>query len=177
MDNLARGMDLLSEWNPFETQTASANPVHHAYHVSGTLTRSSLGSHMLRLNSDVKELTTLATHVPHNPDVHDKRDRELVQQMRTRAPSQWWGSLRRLQDARRRGVSCAAAIEVWTQFGAALGLSPAKEAERFGNRDLKFFCSLSRCEYHMEKPPTDVPLKACMGCGEVRYCSRTCQVR
>lgn len=122
--------------------------------------------------------TALVSETRDNPEAHTSRDRKIVQEMLARAPSQWWPSLRRLQLAKtQRGLDCQAVIQDWVLLGTALDLDMVTESMRFASRDMKQYCSLTRCEYHTIKPPTDLPLKVCKGCGEVKYCSRLCQVQ
>ncbi|KZV63036.1 hypothetical protein PENSPDRAFT_691971 [Peniophora sp. CONT] len=154
VDFMARGADLLSEWNPF--------------------CNSSVDLYKRQL---IKFASCYTSLVRNTADYHGTgydRAMYIIDGMRARAPSQWLQSLKRLRDAQKRGWSYAEVIRSWRIFGIALGLDQVAEEERYRGRDLKLFCSLSRCEYHTERPPKSL---SCKGCGEVKYCSRLCQVR
>lgn len=97
-----------------------------------------------------------------------------------RARSNWWPSLNRLQIRQLRvGVGKTPELtslkDGWIQFGKILGLSAKKERARL-EKEMRSHCAWRACKYHREKP-RDVPLLACKGCGDVRYCGRECQKR
>lgn len=114
----------------------------------------------------------------------EARDR-LATELRTRASLVWWPTLQRLKAAHLRDLDVRPDVELvrrgvladWERFGASLELNSASERKRFMERELTSYCSWDWCEYHIDKPPNTVPLKSCKGCGEVKYCSRACQVR
>lgn len=105
---------------------------------------------------------------------------------------EYWKSRRRCWRAHRRNgclvyddcgthrnvdYRAKASLRTWSLLGAVCDLDATAEGMHIASRNVKMYCSLSRCEYHTGKPPLDIPLKACKGCGEVKYCSRLCQVQ
>ena len=98
---------------------------------------------MLLVNEDVMWLTLLVADTSRNPHLHDEDDHRLAREVRNRAPSQWWTTLGRLQDGQNRGVPCKGAIQFWTQFGGAVGLSSESEAKRLSDRSFQICCSNS----------------------------------
>ncbi|KZV77762.1 hypothetical protein PENSPDRAFT_645365 [Peniophora sp. CONT] len=102
--------------------------------------------------------------------------RKLFAQCRSSAPTKWYPALNALQVSAYRGVMdedlSRLLINAWLLFGLAVGLRPDKERARF-ERLKRVHCAWSLCAHHYAEP--DVQLKACQGCGEVRYCSRACQ--
>lgn len=70
---------------------------------------------------------------------------------------------------------CAQLIPAWKGLGQALKLEEAKEKADYEHEIKKAaqLCAWVKCEYHEKKPPE--PTRACVGCGEARYCSRPCQ--
>lgn len=70
---------------------------------------------------------------------------------------------------------CARLAGNWLALGLATGLDEEEEKEGF-EREMRRAaqkCAWKECEYHKRRPPW--PTRACVGCGEARYCSRLCQ--
>ncbi|VDC07499.1 unnamed protein product [Peniophora sp. CBMAI 1063] len=66
---------------------------------------------------------------------------------------------------------------LWYELGMTVGLDENKEREeyeRFGKRAARS-CSWRECRYHTEPAPN--PPRVCVGCGEVRYCGKPCQMK
>ncbi|KZV66292.1 hypothetical protein PENSPDRAFT_95096 [Peniophora sp. CONT] len=65
--------------------------------------------------------------------------------------------------------------EAWVRYGEIVGLNLERErAEvRRDARRRETCCAWKDCQWHRVPPPN--PPRVCKGCGEVRYCSKTCQ--
>ena len=96
----------------------------------------------------------------------------------------WWPSLRAMHTTRSRisdfgpahVIKHEAAVREWTRFGETLGLDAGEEQKRH-ERAASRRCSWFVCQWHRTTPDQDVRILSCKGCGEVRYCGRTCQTR
>ncbi|KZV74066.1 hypothetical protein PENSPDRAFT_234920 [Peniophora sp. CONT] len=77
----------------------------------------------------------------------------------------------------RATARCEKVIIAWTALGDVLRLRIADEKAAFEYEREKatLMCAWDECMYHTQRPL--VTTRACKGCGEVRYCSRECQVR
>ncbi|KZV63041.1 hypothetical protein PENSPDRAFT_223959 [Peniophora sp. CONT] len=102
---------------------------------------------------------------------------QFVTELTTRISSLWRPSLQRLETARDRDQFSTSplvdrlrvrVLKNWRHLGTSIGLDSASER--------KLYCSWGWCEYYADRPPGTLLLKTCKGCGEVKYCSRTCQV-
>ncbi|KZV66298.1 hypothetical protein PENSPDRAFT_95170 [Peniophora sp. CONT] len=65
--------------------------------------------------------------------------------------------------------------ETWVNLGEIVGLDLEREyaeVKREGRRR-ETCCAWKDCQWHRVPPPN--PPRVCKGCGEVRYCSKTCQ--
>lgn len=69
----------------------------------------------------------------------------------------------------------SALTQCWRRLGDALQLDSRRAPRHIEDSVpvVQTFCAWPLCLYHKQKPPTI--LKACAGCGEVRYCSKQCQ--
>ncbi|VDC00434.1 unnamed protein product, partial [Peniophora sp. CBMAI 1063] len=159
IDFVSRGLDIIADWTP---ATGSLTSFNHRKH---TLQRYIF--HYVQLIASTRD----------KPETHDRRERKRVKEMLARMPSQWWPCLKRLQLAHERGQPCQDILQDWILIGNACDLDMVNESMRFALRDAKQHCSLNRCEYHTNKPPDSLRLKTCKGCGEVKYCSKLCQVQ
>ncbi|KZV74074.1 hypothetical protein PENSPDRAFT_235220 [Peniophora sp. CONT] len=87
-----------------------------------------------------------------------------------------------IHDLRRRSKrdpqvakKCEKLLSIWKKLGDTLDLVEDTERKEY-ERDMKRtaqLCGWSECQY--SKVPSGSPTRACAGCGEVRYCSRSCQ--
>ncbi|VDB94377.1 unnamed protein product [Peniophora sp. CBMAI 1063] len=107
--------------------------------------------------------------------VNTKRTRNATRRdMRSVLQRSWSPTLRLLHDTLRQS-RCTdehdRLIQGWTALGDALGLD--KGEFEANHRKPEHCCAWRRCRHHYE--PSAERLKACKGCGEVRYCGRTCQ--
>ncbi|VDC03323.1 unnamed protein product [Peniophora sp. CBMAI 1063] len=91
----------------------------------------------------------------------------------------WYSTLKTLREMPLRDSKtsrkCAQLVPAWEGLGEALNLEEASEQADY-EREVKRvaqLCAWPQCEYHDQKPPN--PTRACVGCGEARYCSRACQ--
>lgn len=65
--------------------------------------------------------------------------------------------------------------EAWIRLGEVVGLDLEREraeAKRDARRK-ETCCAWKDCRWHRVPPPN--PPRVCKGCGEMRYCSKTCQ--
>ncbi|KZV69289.1 hypothetical protein PENSPDRAFT_487195 [Peniophora sp. CONT] len=103
----------------------------------------------------------------------------LRKDFRQAARRHWYRTLKTLRElpprdqrtTRRRSQL----IDAWERLGVALKLEEINEKTDY-EREVKKaaqLCAWVQCEYHEKKPPQ--PTRACVGCGETRYCSRACQ--
>ncbi|KZV74922.1 hypothetical protein PENSPDRAFT_154941 [Peniophora sp. CONT] len=93
--------------------------------------------------------------------------------------TEWWPSLNSLQKAAyrassvsERGIYKEVMLE-WMGLGHDVGLD-GKERKRHEHEAAQR-CSWAACMWHRTTPGESVKLKACQGCGQVRYCGRECQ--
>ncbi|KZV63040.1 hypothetical protein PENSPDRAFT_223958 [Peniophora sp. CONT] len=128
------------------------------------------------LCEDMAIIARFFNDVRKNPKRFKPEARALFEQCRSSAPTQWYAALHAVQVAGYRGFMdqdlCRLITNGWTVFGQALGLRPDKERARL-QRLKRVHCAWTLCAHHCTEP--DVQLKACQGCGDVRYCSRACQ--
>lgn len=107
---------------------------------------------------------------------------DSIPEMKNRAKTMWWPSLTRLQAAHylaqgnEESKKYVGLIRQWEEFGNVCGLDAEKERKRH-RREGRAFCTWVACRWSTVKPPDDVTLKACQGCGEAHYCGRECQKR
>ncbi|KAI0316767.1 hypothetical protein OF83DRAFT_218764 [Amylostereum chailletii] len=95
------------------------------------------------------------------------------------AHASWYPTLRLLRSEQQRsfpglGKPLQDLIQLWTSLGTEVGLSELRERDRYEREGLRH-CAWKLCRYHIEKPES--ALSACQGCGEARYCGRTCQTK
>ncbi|KZV66291.1 hypothetical protein PENSPDRAFT_755782 [Peniophora sp. CONT] len=64
---------------------------------------------------------------------------------------------------------------VWKRFGEVVGLDLEREYAEVKRdaRRKETCCAWKNCQWHRLPPPN--PPRVCKGCGDVRYCSKTCQ--
>lgn len=128
------------------------------------------------LYQDLMFTTTFFNDLSKEPRRFRSEAHALFAQCRASAPDQWYTALNAVQVAGYRNVLdqelCRLLTHGWIIFGKALGLRPDKERARLQHLK-RIHCAWSLCAHHQAEP--DVQLKACQGCGEVRYCSRECQ--
>ena len=103
----------------------------------------------------------------------------LCKALRQATQGQWYRTLKSLRELLLSGQGnsskCTALLTRWQRFGQALELDEVREKVEY-DREMKKaaqLCAWAQCVYHQEKPPS--PVRTCVGCGEVRYCSKTCQ--
>ncbi|KZV60915.1 hypothetical protein PENSPDRAFT_759749 [Peniophora sp. CONT] len=123
----------------------------------------------------VRFIGTLQRDSAHLPAI-----RTFLEAARGAARAIWWPTHRALLSARNDMAAehgpteIDALAEVWIVLAVALGLNPKKEPmkyEKLANQR----CSWRLCPYHSVNVDESVKLKACQGCGKVRYCGRVCQ--
>lgn len=128
------------------------------------------------LCEDMAIITRFFHDLRKDPKRFKPEARALFEQCRSSASTQWYAALHAVQVAGYRGVMdqnlCRLITNGWIVFGQVLGLRPDKERARL-ERLKRVHCAWTLCAHHCTEP--DVQLKACQGCGEVRYCSRACQ--
>ncbi|VDB99926.1 unnamed protein product [Peniophora sp. CBMAI 1063] len=106
---------------------------------------------------------------------HFARYHELQQAI----SAMWYRVLKRIRDmsaVRPADESLRTLIVLWREFGTRADLN--EKAERRAYDDAKLAaqkCAWTACEWHKTPPSTSTRL--CVGCGEVRYCSKACQVK
>ncbi|KZV72274.1 hypothetical protein PENSPDRAFT_751019 [Peniophora sp. CONT] len=72
-------------------------------------------------------------------------------------------------------------LAAWDELGMTTGLSEEQEKAEHAREAKKaaaqraHHCAWKECKYHTVKHPMPTSLRACSGCGVVRYCSRECQ--
>ncbi|VDC03337.1 unnamed protein product [Peniophora sp. CBMAI 1063] len=95
---------------------------------------------------------------------------------------EWYATLKTLRDMPARGQAAsrrrtARLAAMWLELGLAVGLDEDEERELYEKEMRKAAqkCAWKECEYYRRKPPR--PTSRCVGCGDVRYCSRACQRR
>ncbi|KAI0321551.1 hypothetical protein OF83DRAFT_247473 [Amylostereum chailletii] len=101
-----------------------------------------------------------------------------VLQSATRA--EWYPTLKELEVIRYRSghsPELKQLMEMWSDLGARTLLDKNVERQRYekGTKERAKFCSWKQCQFHTQKP--SAPLRTCVGCGETRYCDRTCQAK
>ena len=100
----------------------------------------------------------------------------LVAGLKAGARVHWWPTLAQLRKAKRSDSSQQHLLDLWKGFGAVLGLNMNEERQRH-EEEARTRCSWRDCpsrDHVINEKPS---LRKCAGCGEVRYCSRECQMR
>ncbi|KZV76699.1 hypothetical protein PENSPDRAFT_747573 [Peniophora sp. CONT] len=94
---------------------------------------------------------------------------------------EWYPTLAALRTLPKEGLAVDADrdefVQAWYELGMTVDLEEDKEREeyeRFGKRAAQS-CSWRECRYHSEPAPN--PPRVCVGCGEVRYCGKPCQLK
>ncbi|KZV70216.1 hypothetical protein PENSPDRAFT_651735 [Peniophora sp. CONT] len=95
----------------------------------------------------------------------------LLNLFKRAAHDEWYPTLEHLRTSPSSSLR-SDLLESWQAFGKALGLIEAEEKAAF-EKEKKQLCTWRACEYHTRKAPSAT--RQCAGCGQVRYCSRTCQ--
>ncbi|KZV73037.1 hypothetical protein PENSPDRAFT_324621 [Peniophora sp. CONT] len=112
---------------------------------------------------------------------HPEHTPQDVEDMKVAARVDWWPSLRALQTVKYRAMRTPQrkyydrVLSAWTELGRVLGLDAEKERKRHEHEAAQR-CTWFACPDHRSTPSMGT-LKACKGCGEVRYCGRECQRR
>ncbi|VDB99488.1 unnamed protein product [Peniophora sp. CBMAI 1063] len=122
----------------------------------------------------LKRFSTIAQAV--NMRAGKNNLRKILRQAMRR---EWYPTLLHIRDVQTLILSNHRAkytslVSAWKTFGEVVGMDEAqakKDHDHKVKRDARF-CSWADCQYHGSPPPN---LLACKGCGEVRYCSKSCQ--
>ncbi|KZV74143.1 hypothetical protein PENSPDRAFT_648341 [Peniophora sp. CONT] len=108
-----------------------------------------------------------------------ERDKGLFNLIKHFARPCWYSAIDSLRIISSRdaeaGSRCQHVLQAWIDLGAALGLQEEEEKVAYEREKKRVaqFCAWKECQYHQTAPST--PTRACAGCREVRYCSRSCQ--
>ena len=102
----------------------------------------------------------------------------LVTELKAGARVHWWPTLMHLRKAKHYDSSQRHLLDLWKGFGGVLGLDISQERQRH-EEEARTRCSWYGCPRRGQSADDqEAPnLRKCAGCGEVRYCSRECQMR
>ncbi|VDC06731.1 unnamed protein product [Peniophora sp. CBMAI 1063] len=128
----------------------------------------------------VREVLAVYTVISGGAQAHSKKD-GLVNTILQSLRPHWYRTIRDLRRIAEYNTSaeprCEKVVDVWKALGATLGLKEEEEKVEFEKemKRLEKLCAWKECQYHTVEPPTTA--SRCVGCREVRYCSKHCQQR